>query len=78
MVHHLGKSSSQVSDRSLVYFMDTRLRYYRKNRGLAVALFVSAVYVAGCFKQLRSEPHKSRVKLTAIRQWWRGLVPARR
>lgn len=76
MVHHLGKSSSQVSDRSLVNFMDTRLRYYRKNRGLAIALFVSAVYVAGCLKQLRREPHKSKVKLTAIRQWWRGLLPA--
>lgn len=77
MVHHLGKSSSQVSDRSLVYFMDTRLRYYRKNRGLATALFVSAVYVAGCLKQMRSDPHKSKVKLTAVRQWWRSLYMAR-
>ena len=33
MIHHLGQSSSQVSDRSLVHFMDTRLRYYRKNHG---------------------------------------------
>jgi GT2 family glycosyltransferase len=78
MVHHLGKSSSQVSDRSLIYFMDTRLRFYRKNRGLATALFVSLVYVAGCLKQLRPEPHKSRVKLRAIRLWWGSLLSARR
>ena len=78
MVHHLGQSSSQVSDRSLVYFMDTRLRYYRKNRGLAAALFVSVVYVAGCVKQLRREPHKSKVKLRAIRLWWGSLLPRQR
>jgi hypothetical protein len=76
MVHHLGKSSSQVSDRSLIHFLDTRLRYYRKNHGLGTALFVSLVYVAGCLKQMRSEPRKSKVKLTAIRQWWRSLVVA--
>jgi GT2 family glycosyltransferase len=74
MIHHLGKSSSQVSDQSLIYFMDTRLRYYRKNRGLATALFVSLVYAAGCVKQLRQEPHKSKVKLTAIRLWWGSLL----
>jgi len=73
IVHHQGKSSAQVSDRSLEYFMDTRLRYYRKNRGLAVALFVSAVYGAGCLKQWRSEPRKSRVKLRAVSRWWAGL-----
>jgi len=73
IVHHLGQSSSQVSDRSLEHFMDTRLRFYRKNRGLAVALFVSLVYVAGCWKQMRTEPHKSSVKLKAIRSWWRSL-----
>jgi N-acetylglucosaminyl-diphospho-decaprenol L-rhamnosyltransferase len=74
MIHHLGQSSSQVSDRSLVHFMDTRLRYYRKNRGLATALFVSVVYVAGCLKQMRPEPHKSKVKLRAIRRWWGSLL----
>lgn len=78
MIHHLGKSSSQVSDRSLIYFMDTRLRYYRKNRGLATALFVSVVYVAGCLKQLRREPHKSKVKLRAIRLWWGSLLSPQR
>ena len=78
MVHHLGKSSAQVSDRSLIYFMDTRLRYYHKNRGLPAALFVSLVYVAGCLKQWRAEPHKSKVKLTAIRQWWGTLLSAAR
>jgi hypothetical protein len=74
MIHHLGKSSSQVSDPSLVYFMETRLRYYRKNRGLLTAMFVSLVYVAGCLKQMRREPHKSKVKLKAIRLWWRSLL----
>ena len=74
MIHHLGQSSSQFSDRSLAYFMDTRLRYYRKNRGLATALVVSAVYTVGCIRQLRREPRKSRVKLAAVRQWWRGLL----
>ena len=78
MVHHLGQSSSQTSDRSLVYFMDTRLRYYRKNRGLAAALFVSFVYVAGCLRQMGREPHKSKVKLRAIGHWWRSLRPGRR
>ncbi len=73
IVHHLGRSSSQASDRALVYFIDTRLRYYRKNRGLPAALFVSLVYAAGCLKQMRSEPEKSKVKLRAIRLWWRRL-----
>jgi GT2 family glycosyltransferase len=74
MVHHLGQSSSQVSDRSLVYFIETRLRFYRKNRGLMTAMFVSLVYVAGCLKQMRREPHKSTVKLTAVRLWWGSLL----
>ena len=78
MVHHLGQSSSQASDRSLGYFMDTRLRYYRKNRGLATALFVSLVYVAGCLKQMSRERQKSKVKLRAIRLWWGNLLSPRR
>ncbi len=74
IVHHLGRSTAQVSDRSLMSLVETRLRFYRKNRGLLTALAVSLVYAAGCLKQLGREPHKSKVKLAAVRSWWRGLL----
>lgn len=74
IVHHLGRSTAQVSDRSLMLLVGTRLRFYRKNRGLPTALAVSLVYVAGCLKQMRREPHKSRVKLAAVQNWWRSLL----
>lgn len=76
IVHHLGRSTAQMSDRSLMLLVETRLRFYRKNRGLPTALAVSLVYAAGCLKQMRRDPHKSRVKLAAVRSWWRGLPGA--
>jgi hypothetical protein len=74
MTHHLGQASSQLSDRSLVHFVEARLRFYRKNRGLLTAMVVSLVYVAGCLKQMRREPHKSKVKLRGVRRWWWSLL----
>jgi GT2 family glycosyltransferase len=74
MVHYQGKSSEQLKDRSLAYLIETKLRYYRKNRGLPNALLVSLVYIAGCLRQRRREPAKSRVKLRAIFHWLRGLL----
>ena len=59
-----ARARRRSATRSLMSLMDTRLRFYRKNRGLPTALVVSLVYAAGCLKQMRREPHKSKVKLS--------------
>ncbi len=72
MIHHQGKSSSQISDTSLSLLVETRLRYYRKTYGTAMAAFTSLVYVAGFLKQLTSDPG-AKIKLRATVRWWRTL-----
>jgi GT2 family glycosyltransferase len=72
MIHHQGKSSSQISDTSLSLLVETRLRYYRKTYGTAMAALTSLVYVAGFLKQLTSDPG-AKVKLRATVRWWRTL-----
>jgi GT2 family glycosyltransferase len=74
IVHYQGQSSAQSSDFSLAHLVDTRLRYYRKHHGLAVATLTSLVYVAGCIKQLNRDRRKAQVKLTATARWWRTLL----
>jgi hypothetical protein len=76
VVHHQGQSSAQMSDFSLAHLVETRLRFYRKNYGLMSAMTTSVVYVAGCLRQLRGNPHKQTVKLRATLRWWRSLLPA--
>jgi N-acetylglucosaminyl-diphospho-decaprenol L-rhamnosyltransferase len=76
MVHHQGQSSAQMSDFSLAHLVETRLRYYRKNHGVAMAMVTSAVYVAGCLKQLKRDRPKASVKLRATMRWWRTLLAA--
>jgi N-acetylglucosaminyl-diphospho-decaprenol L-rhamnosyltransferase len=72
MIHHQGKSSSQISDTSLSLLVETRLRYYRKTYGTAMAALTSLVYVAGFLKQLTSDPG-AKIKLRATVRWWRTL-----
>ncbi len=73
MVHYQGKSSEQTKDTSLAHLIETRLRFYRKNYGMPEALLISLVYLAGCLKQLRREPVKSKVKMKAVLRWF-GLT----
>jgi GT2 family glycosyltransferase len=72
-IHHQGKSTEQVRERALAYFWETRLRYYRKNRGLYYAALVSLVYVAGAANEWRSDRRKASVRLKATGAWWRTL-----
>jgi GT2 family glycosyltransferase len=72
IVHHGGQSSAQLAERSLAHFIESRLHYYRKNRGLGTASLVSLVYLAGLAKQYRAEPVKSRAKLRGVWQWVRS------
>jgi hypothetical protein len=72
MIHHQGKSSSQISDASLSLLVETRLRYYRKTYGTAMAALTSLLYVAAFLKQLTSDPG-AKVKLRATVRWWRTL-----
>jgi hypothetical protein len=74
MFHHQGQSSAQMSDFSLAYLVETRLRYYRKNHGLAVAAAMSLVYIAGCLRQLNRDRRKETVRLRATLRWWRSLL----
>ena len=74
MLHHQGQSSAQISDFSLAHLIETRLRYYRKNHGLGVAVAMSLLYVAGCLRQLNRNRRKETVKLRATLRWWRSLV----
>lgn len=76
MIHHQGQSSAQMSDFSLAHLVETRLRYYRKNHGLGVAMATSLVYLAGCLKQLNRNPHREVVKLRATLRWWRSVLTA--
>jgi GT2 family glycosyltransferase len=76
MVHHQGQSSAQMSDFSLGHLVETRLRYYRKNHGLAVAAATSVVYIAGCLRQWNRDRQKETVKLRATLRWWRSLLVA--
>lgn len=73
IVHHLGQSSTQMSEFSLGCLIETRLRYYRKNHGLLTAAAVSAVYILGCIKQMRNDRQKNAVKLKATLRWWRTV-----
>jgi len=74
MLHHRGKSSEQVSDRSLALLVETKLRYFRKNHGPVTAVFVSLVNAAGFVKQMRRDPRKNRAKLRGVRQFWASLL----
>jgi GT2 family glycosyltransferase len=77
MAHYQGQSSAQMSDFSLGLLIETRLRYYRKNRGLGMALAMSLVYIAGCLKQWHgSRRQQQAVKLKATLRWWRSLLAA--
>jgi N-acetylglucosaminyl-diphospho-decaprenol L-rhamnosyltransferase len=76
MLHHQGQSSAQMSDFSLAHLVETRLRYYRKNHGVALAVVTSVVYVAGCMRQLKQDRRRATVKLRATMRWWRTLVAA--
>jgi N-acetylglucosaminyl-diphospho-decaprenol L-rhamnosyltransferase len=76
LVHHQGQSSAQMSDVSLGHLVETRLRYYRKHHGLAVAAATSLVYIAGCLRQLIRNRRKETVKLRATFRWWRSLLAA--
>jgi N-acetylglucosaminyl-diphospho-decaprenol L-rhamnosyltransferase len=76
IVHHQGQSSAQMSDFSLAYLIETRLRFYRKHYGLLSAITTSLVYVAGCLRQFSRNRHRETVKLRATLRWWRSLLQA--
>jgi GT2 family glycosyltransferase len=76
MVHYQGQSSAQMSDVSLAHLVETRLRYYRKNHGIATAALTSLVYAAGCLKQMKRDRRAASVKLHATMRWWRTLLAA--
>jgi GT2 family glycosyltransferase len=76
MTHLRGQSSSQVKAPALAMLIEARLRYYRKQDGLATAALVSLVYVLGCLRRWPHEPVKSAAKVHGVRQWWRAVLGA--
>ncbi len=70
MVHLRGQSTDQVKEAALARLVETRLRYYRKQDGLATAILVSLVYVAGCARRWRDDARKNRAKLAGVWHWW--------
>jgi GT2 family glycosyltransferase len=76
MTHLRGQSSSQVKAPALAMLIEARLRYYRKQDGLATAALVSLVYVLGCLRRWSDEPLKSAAKVRGVRQWWRAVFGA--
>jgi GT2 family glycosyltransferase len=74
VMHHEAQSTVQVSDDALRHLVETRLRFYRKHRGLGYAALVSLVYIAGCFRRMREDGRKALVKLDGVRRWWRAVL----
>jgi GT2 family glycosyltransferase len=84
-LHHRGQSTGAVPDATVAYLTDTRLRFFRTHHGTLTALFVSAVFVLGCLKQMaegriRTHEHGpvsrgARIRLNAVWHWWLGLWP---
>jgi GT2 family glycosyltransferase len=79
MVHLQGQSTQQVKAAALALLVETKLRYYRKQDGVATALIVGLVYALGCARRWTVEPEKSRAKLRGVTNWCRALAsPGRR
>ena len=77
MVHHRGKSTEQARTESLMHLVETRLEFYRKNRGALPAIGVALSYVTAAVLGLRRERAKSIAKLRAVRRWARQAVSGR-
>lgn len=76
-VHHRGQSSAGAKAETTALLVETRLRYYRKNHGLAAALVAAGVMGAGFLKQRRADPEGSRAKLDGIGRWRRSIFGRR-
>lgn len=86
-LHHRGQSTGGMSDATVAYLTNTRLRFFRTHRGTLTALFVSVVFALGCLKQLAealvrtdgrgSTANGARIRLKAVWHWWLGLWPLR-
>ena len=72
--HHRGQSSAATgaSAFTTALLVETRLRYYRKNHSLLVALAAAGVMGAGFLKQRRHDP-AAPAKLEGIARWRRSL-----
>jgi N-acetylglucosaminyl-diphospho-decaprenol L-rhamnosyltransferase len=84
VVHHQGQSQQGGSRSTVAYLTETRLRFFRTHFGLMTALLVSAIFAAGCAKQLigsrlarlrgtGARPGHADVRLQAIWRWWIGM-----
>lgn len=75
--HHRGQSGAATSGSAFTtaLLVETRLRYYRKNHSLPVALAAAAVLGAGFLKQRRHDPAVP-AKLEGITRWCRSLLGA--
>ena len=77
MVHHQGQSSAQMSDFSLAHLVKTRLRYYRKNHGLASGAVTSLVYAlraaSGSSNRNRHKQKSSSAPVALVAQPASGL-----
>lgn len=79
ITHHGGKSSDQVVARRHVLFQQSKLRYFRKYHGAAVAQILRAVLLLNYAVQLAVEAakgllgHKRALRQERVRQYWQVL-----
>lgn len=76
IIHHSGKSTSQVKARSHVHFQHSKLRYFRKFHGVGAALVLRIVMVFNYLWQLGLEGtkwlvgHKRPLRGERVRAYW--------
>jgi N-acetylglucosaminyl-diphospho-decaprenol L-rhamnosyltransferase len=86
VVHHQGQSSKGSSRATVAYLTETRLRFFRTHCGLATALLVSAIFAAGCLKQITGARlargggvaggGDAKARLVAVWRWLAGVARA--
>lgn len=69
VMHHVGQSTKQSEHESLSYLVQTRLIYFQKRRGVAIAALVGAIAGAGFLKQLAEGDPRARAKLRGLGRW---------
>ncbi len=79
IVHHGGKSTDQVAARKHIYFQESKLRYFRKYHGPAVALLLRAFLLLSYMSQMVIEGlkgligSKRAIRVSRVQAYWQVL-----
>lgn len=79
VIHHGGKSSEQVTAFKHIYFQASKLRYFRKHRGLLTAAFLRLFLVISYGQQLLVEAlkgligHRRPLRQERVKVYWQVI-----